>query len=334
LEGIMTPDQLAIVTENVGRTFKKRGGRVETALDSINIEVKKGEIYGFLGPNGAGKTTLIKILVTLLFPSSGRAWVAGHDVVKDAKKVRPLINMVSGGESSGYGILTVRENIWLFSQFYGLSPKLANERIDFYLDKLELTADAGTKINRLSTGMRQKMNLVRGLVTDPKILFLDEPTIGLDVHIARSVRALLVDWVSERTDRTVFLTTHYMAEAEELCDRIAIIDRGNIVACDTPRGLRNLLGGESTYRLVLKPAPQDLSLFAAHSSVIEPYFGRRDEREGTREVRFSMNDESGLTDVLTTVKAEGHEVVRFAKEEPSLEDLFMKIVGRELESGE
>jgi len=225
----------AILTENLGRTFKKKktqkgafGKRIEDALIDINIEVKPGEIFGFLGPNGAGKTTLIKILTTLLYPSSGRAFVAGYDVAKDTKKVRPLINMVSGGETSGFGILTTYENIWMFSQFYGIASKVAKQRIEYYLERFGLTDDARTKVNKLSTGMRQKMNIIRGLVTDPQILFLDEPTLGLDVHTARQVRSVMVDWINEHPEKTVFLTTHYMAEADELCDRIAIIDKGRI----------------------------------------------------------------------------------------------------------
>jgi len=324
----------AILTEGLNRTFKKKGQGVQTALEDINISVRPGEIFGFLGPNGAGKTTLIKILTTLLYPSSGRAFVAGYDVVKQANKVRPLINMVSGGETSGYGILRVRENLWMFSQFYGIPSKVSRERIDYYLRKFDLADDAETKINKISTGMRQKMNIIRGLVTDPRILFLDEPTLGLDVHIARQVRAHLVDWISEHPEKTVFLTTHYMAEADQLCDRIAIIDRGRIVACDTPQNLRRSAGGESSFKLVLRPAPPDLSLFEGIETVRNPYAGRRDEADDTLEVRFTMEDEAGLTGVLNAVTGGGHRIVRFSKEELSLEDLFMEIVGRRLEQDE
>ena len=328
----------AIVTENVCRTFKKKGRdgkkRVEHALIDINIAVRQGGIFGFLGPNGAGKTTLIKILTTLLYPSSGRAFVAGYDVVKKPHKVQPLINMVSGGETSGYGILTVQENIWMFSQFYGIPSKVAKKRIAYYLDRFGLAEEARAKINKLSTGMRQKMNIIRGLVTDPQILFLDEPTLGLDVHIARQVRNYMTEWVNDQPNKTLFLTTHYMAEAEQLCDQIAIIDKGRIVAFDTPERLRNQLGGDSAYTLLLRPGPKSLDVVANIPAVREPYFGRRDEREGTGEVKFAMTDEGDLPQVLEAVKAHGHQVVRFAKEEPSLEDLFLKIVGRRLENGE
>ena len=324
----------AILTENLSRTFKKKRNEVMRALTEINISVAPGQIYGFLGPNGAGKTTLIKILATLLYPSSGRAFVGGYDVVAKPHKVRPLINMVSGGETSGYGILKVYENIYMFSRFYGIPSKVAKERIDHYLKKFDLANDARTKINRISTGMRQKMNLIRGLVTDPQILFLDEPTLGLDVQIAREVRSSLLEWVSENPSKTVFLTTHYMAEADQMCHNIAIIDRGRIVASDTPAGLRKTAGGENTYRLWLKPAVKDLSLLQKLPVVHSPYFGRRDEKEDSIEVCFAMDNESGLTDVLAAIKNAGHQVLRFAKEEASLEDLFIKIVGRHLAENE
>jgi ABC-2 type transport system ATP-binding protein len=171
-------------------------------------------------------------------------------------------------------------------------------------------------------------------VTDPDILFLDEPTVGLDVHAARQVRKTIVNWMSENPGKTVFLTTHYMAEADELCDRIAIIDGGRIIACDTPSALRNLTGGESTYRLVLSPAPTDLSAFESIDAVNDPYLGRRDEIQNTAEVKFTMADESMLTSVLESVKAQGITVQRFAKEQISLEDLFVKLVGRRLKEGE
>lgn len=329
----------AILTEKLSRTFKKKGKKgegkkQENALDDINISVKKGEIFGFLGPNGAGKTTLIKIFTTLLYPTTGRAFVAGFDVVKETKKVRPLINMVSGGETSGFGILTVEENIWMFSQFYGMNSKVVKEQTAKYLKIFGLENDANTKINKLSTGMRQKMNLIRGLVTEPQILFLDEPTLGLDVHTARQVRSTIVDWINENPQNTVFLTTHYMAEADELCDRIAIIDKGSIVECDTPANLRLAAGGQSTYRLIISPAIPDLSLFQNIPVVNEPYFGRRDEGANTVEVKFTMDSESSLPGVLSTVKSKGFKITGFAKEEISLEDLFVKIVGRKLENGE
>src|SRR5262249_19727033 len=160
-------------------------------LDGVSLEVRPGELFGLLGPNGAGKTTLIKILTTLLAPSAGRAWVDGLDVVTEADRIRPRINMVSGGESSGYGILNVRENLWRFGRIYGVPAAVAFERIDKMLGIVGLTDKGGTRISHLSTGQRQKMNFCRGFITDPRILFLDEPTLGLDVTSARAIRTFI-----------------------------------------------------------------------------------------------------------------------------------------------
>jgi ABC-2 type transport system ATP-binding protein len=160
----------AIKTENLGRIYKIRGGKKSepkelVALKDINLKVQPGELFGLLGPNGAGKTTLIKILTTLLAPTTGRAEVAGFDVSKESQEVRSRINMVSGGESSGYGLLTVRENLWMFSQFYGIPSKEANQRIKELLEIVGLSDRINTKSSDLSTGLRQKMNIVRGFMT-------------------------------------------------------------------------------------------------------------------------------------------------------------------------
>src|SRR5512135_1129973 len=186
---------LAVEVQDLGRIYKIHGNKRErkvrkelVALQGVDLEVRQGELFGLLGPNGAGKTTLIKILTTLLAPTSGRARVAGYDVVKEPGKVRALINMVSGGESSGYGLLTVRENLWMFSQFYGMPSDEANQRIRQLLEVVGMADRMNTKASDLSTGLRQKMNIVRGFLTAPDVLFLDEPTLGLDVGASRDVR--------------------------------------------------------------------------------------------------------------------------------------------------
>src|SRR5438046_2142472 len=188
-----------------------------TALDRVSIQIREGELFGLLGPNGAGKTTLIKILCTLLLPTSGQAWVAGHDISKDPFPIRTRINMVSGGETSGYGLLTTRENIWMFSQFYGVQSKVAKARIDELFHTFGLWDKRDAKVRTLSSGQRQKMNMVRGFVTDPSILFLDEPTLGLDVNASRVIRDYVRSWLRGQSGKTVLLTTHYMMEADEMC---------------------------------------------------------------------------------------------------------------------
>jgi len=229
-------------------------GKKETlALDNVDLTVEEGELFGLLGPNGAGKTTLIKVLATLLLPSSGTAKVLGHDVDRDAQHIRRRINMVSGGEISGYGLLTVRENLWLFTQFYGIPRKVAKERIDELLAAFELEDKADAKLRTISTGQRQKMNIIRGFATDPELLFLDEPTLGLDVTTSIIIREHIRRWLRERGDRTLLLTTHYMKEAEELCDRVAIIDQGKVLACDSPSKLKHSVGTDSAFFIETTP---------------------------------------------------------------------------------
>ncbi len=324
----------AIKTENLWRIYTVRGKRRQPkkeviALRDVNLEIAKGELFGLLGPNGAGKTTLIKILATLLAPSSGRAWVAGFDVVRESHKIRPIINMVSGGEASGYGLLTVRENLWMFAQFYGISTSEANRRIEELLHRVGLTEWMHTKTSQLSTGMRQKMNVVRGFLTDPEILFLDEPTLGLDVNAARQIRQFIREWLEEHPGRTILLTTHYMQEAEELCDRVAIIDQGRIVACDSPASLKQRLRQEALFELEITH-PQGLA-----SEVLEAITGVHRallaETDGGAKLKLALKDESALAEVIRTLTAHSVQVRHLTKKEPTLEDVFVELVGRPFE---
>lgn len=319
----------AIKTINLGRIYKK-GKRIIEALKNINIEVNRGEIFGLLGPNGAGKTTLIKILTTILLPTTGKAYVLGFDVEKDTLKIREKINMVSGGEWAGYGILTVKENLWMFSQFYGIPSKLAKKEIEKYLEIFDLKEEANTKISNLSTGMRQKMNFIRGILSDPEVLFLDEPTLGLDVQVARTVRNFIKDWIKEKPTRTILLTTHYLHEADELCDRIAIIDNGQIYALDTPENLKNILKDRIYYSvevlrneyLKLDSIPYTTKFF------VNPI------KDGKIEIKFQLESENRIVDVFNFLKDKGFNVLSFKKREPTLEDVFIEIVGREFKDEE
>src|SRR5512146_745139 len=246
----------AVKTEDLWRIYKIRGAnksepKERVALQKVNLEVQPGELFGLLGPNGAGKTTLIKILTTLLAPTRGTACVAGLDVIKEAQKVRQHINMVSGGEASGYGLLTVRENLWMFAQFYGIPSGEANRRIHELLEVVGMLDRLNTKSSDLSTGVRQKMNIVRGFLTDPEVLFLDEPTLGLDVGASRDVRTLIRNWMDADKNRTLLLTTHYMVEADELCDRVAIINHGRVLACDSPAALKQQIQRDPMFEIAV-----------------------------------------------------------------------------------
>lgn len=282
-------------------------------------------MFGLLGPNGAGKTTLIKILTTLLAPTKGKAWVAGLDVEKEPEKVRSRINMVSGGETSGYGLLTVRENLWMFSQFYGLDSGEANRRIKQLLDIVGMGDRLNTKSSDLSTGLRQKMNIVRGFLTDPQVLFLDEPTLGLDVGAARDVRKFIRQWIDLDPSRTLLLTTHYMVEADELCDRVAIINQGRVLACDTPAKLKHNLQSDAIFRLEVSSlngvGVQSLEALPGVKQLIHKEQDDRDVLE------FILTEEPVLGAVINALTADDIQILNFQKREPTLEDVFVNLVG-------
>lgn len=314
----------AIEVRSLSRVFSGRGRTL--ALDNVDLTVEEGELFGLLGPNGAGKTTLIKILCTLLLPSTGTARVLGHDVDDEAKLIRKRINMVSGGEISGYGLLTVRENLWMFTQFYGVPGKVARERIDSLLEAFGLQDKADAKLRTVSTGQRQKMNIIRGFATDPELIFLDEPTLGLDVSTSIAIRNYLLEWLHERDGRTMMLTTHYMREAEELCDRVAIIDHGRIVAVDTPARLKRKVGSGSSFLIETTSFDPGAvrSLPGVRGMMVRSV-------DGHMSIRLVLDDESIIADVISSIVSSGAQIVGLSKNEPTLEDAFMHLVGRGLE---
>jgi ABC-2 type transport system ATP-binding protein len=207
-----------------------------TALDGVNIRVKRGEVFGLLGPNGAGKTTLIKTLCTLLLPNEGRALVNGYDIVKEEREVKRCIGYVVNDERSFYWRLTGRQNLGFFAMLNNLTPDRANRRIDEVLQLVGLEANGDKRVKDYSTGMKQKLAIARGMLSDPEVLFLDEPTRSLDPMIAKSLREFIRRNIAEGQGKTVFLSTHNLGEAEELCDRLAIIDRGKTGGRSRPVG--------------------------------------------------------------------------------------------------
>ncbi|MCS6767538.1 MAG: ABC transporter ATP-binding protein [Candidatus Nitrosocaldus sp.] len=337
----------AVETIDLSRVFELKGRRI-LALDGINIRIGKGEILGLLGANGAGKTTLVKILSTLLLPTSGSAYIHGHDVVRDAKYVRGIINLVSGGETPGYGMLTVRENLWLFSQLYGLSSGIARERIEMLIRDMGLEQYRDVRMHRLSTGYRQRLNLARGFINDPKVLFLDEPTLGLDVINAKHMRRYIRDWVdADGEERTILLTTHYLAEAEEVCDKIAIIYRGRIVAYETPLALKaslsdgvsiqvELLSNRTTKGSIVEEISSRDGVLACmlvpSQNVVEQgdhggnarYDGSID---GLTRLRIMLDDDSKIPDLVSMLVMNGYRVLSVRRDQPTLEDVYMRYVG-------
>ncbi|HMK95227.1 MAG TPA: ABC transporter ATP-binding protein [Candidatus Limnocylindrales bacterium] len=206
----------------------------KTALDNLSLEVAKGELFGLLGPNGAGKTTTINILCGLVKPTSGSAQVCGYDVQKETQKVKELIG-VCPQETAIYPYLSGAENLELFGNLHGMNRKVLKERSDMLLTKLGLKADAKRLTSKYSGGMKRRLSLTLALIHNPQVLFLDEPTVAMDPQSRHAVWDFIRD--EKNHDKTVILTTHYMEEAEELCDRIGIIDQGKLIALGTPKEL-------------------------------------------------------------------------------------------------
>ncbi len=325
----MTQD-ISIETRRLRRLFKgvPKAGAV-VALDGVDLEVREGETFGLLGPNGAGKTTLIKILCTLLLPTEGEAYIKGLDAVKNAAQIRRIINLVSGGETPGYGILTVKENLWFFSQLYGLPRDAAKDRVTNLIDQLGLAEYATSRMNKLSTGYKQRLNLARGFINDPSVLFLDEPTIGLDVISARHLRTLVKSWIAEG-NRTVLLTTHYMAEADEMCSRVGIIDHGKVLACDSPHRLKAKLASRPSWKIEITPNLQKLESVKIVQGVVGVSETSNIET-GVTTLKLVLEDESSMSDLLSRIGENGSKVLSMAKSEPTLEDVYISLVGKGLE---
>jgi ABC-2 type transport system ATP-binding protein len=323
---------LAIDARGVRRVYKVKPKPV-VALDGVDLQVEPGELFGLLGPNGAGKTTLIKVLTTLLLPTSGTAHVFGFDVARQTRELRRIMNIVSGGEQSGYGLLHVREQLWMFSQFYGLAVRDGWKRVDELIEAVGLTEQSNQKVSSLSTGERQKLNLARGLLNDPWILFLDEPTLGLDVSAARAVRELVQNWQKAVDGRTILLTSHYMAEVDELCDRLAIVDRGRILAIGTSAELKRRVQSESIFVLEVDRLPGGTAALARVPGVLSAVqptasdLGAAADRQ-TVSVKLTLADDAALAGVVSELGRLGASIVALAKSEPTLEDVFVELVGR------
>ncbi len=242
---------VVLQTSNLTKEFTKRRGfssprrffekQTITAVSNVNLAVERGEIFGLLGPNGAGKTTLTKMLCTLLLPSRGSATVNGFDLVKQQVRVKASIALVSSEERSFYWRLTGRQNLKFFAALYGLPQQMANDRIPLLLEQVGMAEAADRRFNQYSTGMKQRMALARGLLADPEIFFMDEPTKGLDPVAAHKLHSFIKNELITQ-GKTVILATHHLAEAEQVCDRIGIMYGGEMKACG---GIRELAGDTS-----------------------------------------------------------------------------------------
>jgi len=299
-----------------------------TAVKKISITVKPGELFGLLGPNGAGKTTLINMLSTMIEPSAGSALVWGHDVVKEADFVRQNIGVVFQ-DTTLDDRLTGRENLDLHGRLYGLDGKTRKDRIKEVLSLVELTDRADAIVKTYSGGMMRRLEIARGLMHHPHVLFLDEPTLGLDpqtrLHIWDYIKLL-----NKEEGVTIMLTTHYMEEADKLCDRIAIIDHGEIVALDTPQVLKNMLGGDVITLELEKPAEIETLCVAYQKDGCAQTVSKK-----LNEVFITVkNGEREIPHVLALASGAGISITSVSLRKPTLDDVFIHYTGRAIRDKE
>ncbi len=315
---------------DLGRTYRSTTGIIRRerktvdAVKGVSFQVERGELFGLLGPNGAGKTTTIKMLITLLLPSGGHASVLGHDVVAEARAVRRSIGYVFGGDRGLYERLSALDNLRYFSELYGVPPREQRARIGELIELVGLTGREKERVEGFSRGMRQRLHIARGLLHDPAVLFLDEPTIGIDPVGARELRTTIATLRDQ--GKTILLTTHYMFEADELCDRIAVIRSGTIVASGTPDQLKERV--TTGHVLEVETFGVDEGVRTAVQQLV-----------GVRSVSV---DEHGHSQVLIVQVETGVEVApqvlglltgtrvgRVVTRQPTLEDAYVELVSGE-----
>jgi len=316
-----------IEAANLHRTYRtttgvlRRRSKDVEAVRGVSFEVGEGELFGLLGPNGAGKTTTIKMLITLLLPTSGSARVLGYDVVRDAREVRRRIGYVFGGERGVYERLSGYDNLRYFAELYGVPPRLQKPRIEELLELVGLKGREHERAEGYSRGMKQRLHVARGLLHDPPVVFLDEPTIGLDPVGARELRSTIAALVA--AGKTILMTTHYMFEADSLCDRIAVISKGQIVAEGTPLELK---------RGVAQGTVVEVEVFGVAGGAVE----RLRSLEGVVAVSVEEREQAQVLVVQTEPEVEltqtilghldGADLGRISRREPTLEDAYVALV--------
>ncbi|MBF7083968.1 ATP-binding cassette domain-containing protein [Desulfallas sp. Bu1-1] len=287
-----------------------------TAVRGISFNVDRGEVFGFLGPNGAGKSTTIKMLATLLKPTSGRALINGYDVVRQQDRVRRSIGMVFQDPSLDER-LTARENLYFHAMLYNVESRLFKRRMHEVLEMVELSGRAGDLVRHFSGGMKRRLEIARGFLHYPKVLFLDEPTVGLDPQTRKKIWEY-IHVLREREDITIFMTTHYMEEAEN-CHRIAIIDHGEIVVEDTPANLKKMVGGDV------------ITISAGNNQSV---MDKLAERFGLRAVvsgrGLKVEVEQGEAFIPVLIREMGEDIASVTVQKPTLDDVFLKLTGREI----
>lgn len=317
-----------IEVQNLQRVYRARIGVIKrsikevVAVEDISFTIKTGELFGLLGPNGAGKTTTVKMLATLLIPTKGSATILGYDVIKDANEVRKHIGFIFGGERGLYWRLSGIDNLRYFASLYSVEPEVSKKRIPYLLEMVGLKGRGNERVEGYSRGMKQRLHVARTLLHDPEILFLDEPTIGLDPVGAREFRQVIRDLQSEK--KTILLTTHYMFEADSLCERVAVIDKGLIVALDSPSELKKHVADLSVI---------EIETFGTSKTIVDrvrslPFVDALHVQEQDQRQMMLIQTARGaeaVPDIMNSLN--GQRVGRVIVREPTLEDAYVRLVG-------
>lgn len=295
------------------------------AVDHIDFSVNQGEIFGFLGPNGAGKTTTINMLITILKPTEGKASILGYDIAKQNSEVRHSIGVVPQDYTADED-LTGYENVLLCADLYGISREISKKRAADLLELVELTAFKDKKVQTYSGGMRRRLELACGLINRPKVLFLDEPTLGLDVQ-TRAATWNYIKTLKKEFGMTLFMTTHYLEEADALCDRIAIIDHGRIIVVGTPTDLKDSLGGD----IITVAIKKDVDI----TGLVEKIEHVKEvKKENGAYMIKSENGEVTAPLIIEALRKEGHVVTRLSLTKPTLNEVYLQYTGRSLRDAE
>jgi ABC-2 type transport system ATP-binding protein len=334
---------IAIEMHNLTKTFRSRERNSEaqsslftrkkpnmvTAIDHLNLKIRRGELFGLLGPNGAGKTTLVKILCTLLPPDEGSALVNGFDVVHQQMDVRRSIGaLFSVGERGAFWRLSGYKNLEFFSAIYNVPRSRRHERIMEVLDLVGLKDKAFERYQRYSGGMKRKLALARVLLPDTPILLLDEPTVGLDVISSKASREFIRNDLSRKAGKTVLYTTHYVEEASQICDRIGILSKGKLVACDTPDAIKGIVKkGEVVEIRVKSITDAQIKTLKTMDDVVDVVSEVEDSALGQRLLRFHLSSIGLLPIVLDFLLKEQIQLIDLKREEPTLEDAFIELTG-------
>jgi ABC-2 type transport system ATP-binding protein len=304
------------------------------AVDNVDLSIGEGEIFGLLGPNGAGKTTTVKMLCTVIEPTSGQASVAGFDVVKQADKVREQIGAVLEGERALYWKLTGRENLEFYSTLYHVPPRIAKKRTQELIEFAGLKDWADQMVEKYSKGMKQRLTIMKALVHNPPILLLDEPTLGLDPVGSREIREKIVQMKKE--GHTILLTTHYMQEADELCDRVGIMDHGKLIALGTPKELKDSIKKNDIIEVELSNFSEERfdGLRKVGGTIDWIVHTWMDQVVGKASVKLQTPDGRAVLPDIVRLSTELGMKVEYVKfSEPSLEDVFVSLTGRKLSEG-